>query len=68
MTKQWEAFSQNIDKNPLRVFVLYKIIGGEIMKKLFAGIFGWLARSLGEEQEIPLQQVHKQGFGQEPLA
>jgi plasmid replication initiation protein len=37
------------------------------MKKLFAGIFGWLARSLGEEREIPLQQVHKQGFGQERL-
>ena len=37
------------------------------MKKLFAGIFGWLAKSLAEEQEIPLQQVHKQGFGQESL-
>lgn len=60
-----EAFSSNIDKNPSRVLVLHKTIKGKTMRKLFAGFFGWLAKSLGEEQEITLQPDHQQGVEQE---
>lgn len=42
----------SIDKNVSVMFVLRKIIRGEIMKKLFARFFGRSAKSLGEEQEV----------------
>jgi plasmid replication initiation protein len=60
MTKQWEDFSQNIDKNPLRVFVLHKVIRGKTMKKLFARLFGWGDQRPVQEQEVIFQTASPQ--------
>lgn len=67
MTIQGETLSSNIDKNPSRVFVLHNIIREKTMKKIFVRFLGWLAKSLGEEQEITLQTDLQQGTGQESL-
>jgi plasmid replication initiation protein len=47
------------------MFVLHKIIKGELMKKYIARFFGWVAKNLGEEQEIILQKDSQQETKQE---
>jgi plasmid replication initiation protein len=47
------------------MFVLYKIIKGEPMKKYIARFFGWVAKSFGEEQKIILQEDSQQETKQE---
>ena len=68
MTKQWEDFSQNIDKNPLRVFVLHKVIRGKTMKKLFARLFGWGDQRLVQEQEVIFQTASPQEIEYKSMA